>query len=130
MSTTHTLEDIQYILDGTLFSLVFIVIIWKKKAIASNYHYVETNFIHWSEKKHKNPNEAYGKSIETLYRIILPCLMIMGLTIFGPLIAVINDAGKVPLNDRSHFFLLWPKVSYINVYKCTYFRILLCNDST
>ncbi|XP_025200899.1 odorant receptor 49b-like [Melanaphis sacchari] len=104
------MELIQYMIVGVLYTLIFLVFIIKKDAIVSNYNFIQTKFIHWSNKRLLHPNIAYKKNIRTVKRLIIP-LVILSLSIaFGPLVSTINDIGKLPLNSRTHFVLFWPKI--------------------
>jgi len=105
------MELIQYMIVGILFTLIFLVFLIKKEAIASNYNFIQTIFIHWSNKRSLHPNVAYKKNIKTVKSLIIP-LAILSLSIaFGPLVSTINDIGKLPLDYRTHFVLFWPTVS-------------------
>lgn len=110
MTVASILEEIQYILDGIMYCLILIVLIGKKTEIVSTFNSIQTDFVRWSIKRESDPNKAYNKSVLILYRIIVPILIAASLPFVGPLLAVINDLGTVPLDDRSHFLLFWPKV--------------------
>ncbi|XP_060843016.1 uncharacterized protein LOC132923183 isoform X2 [Rhopalosiphum padi] len=104
------MELIQYMIVGILFTLIFLVFLIKKEAIASNYNFIQTIFIHWSNKRSLHPNVAYKKNIKTVKSLIIP-LAILSLSIaFGPLVSTINDIGKLPLDYRTHFVLFWPTI--------------------
>lgn len=105
------MELIQYMIVGVFYTLIFLVFILKKEAIMSNYNCIQTKFIRWSKKKSLHPNSVYKKNIETVKSLTIP-LAILSLSItFGPLVSTINDIGKLPLDNRAHFILFWPKVS-------------------
>jgi len=107
------IELIQYIIVGIFFCLIFMIFIIKKEAIVSNYNFVQTVFIDWSNKRALHPNVAYNKNIETLKHLSILLATISLSIAFGPLISAINDIGKLPLNYRTHFMLFWPKVSVL-----------------
>jgi len=110
-TTTLIMELIQYIIVGIYFSLIFVVFIFKKEAIMSNYDCIQTKFIQWSNKRALHPNAAYKENIKTFKSLSIP-LAILSLSIaFGPLVSTFNDIGKLPLDNRAHFVLFWPKVS-------------------
>jgi len=112
----NSLEQFQYVMSGLYYSSIFLIFLWKKKEITSNYNDIQTDFIKWSKNRGINPNKAYDLSIQTLYRILIPCLTTMFLILSGPFLAAVIDKGNVPLDDRSHFPLFWPKVStYIHI---------------
>jgi len=105
------MELIQYMIVGILYTLIFLVFIFKKEAIMSNYNFIQTKFIHWSNKKSLHPNAVYKKNIETVKSLVIPLATLSLSIAFGPLVSTINDIGKLPLDNRAHFVLFWPKVS-------------------
>jgi len=114
------MELIQYIIVGIYYCLIFMVFIIKKKTIVSNYNFIQTIFIQWSNKRALHPNKAYKENIKTIKSLSIP-LAILSLSIaLGPLVSAINDIGKLPLGHRAHFVLFWPKVSYQKYYDFVY----------
>lgn len=105
------MELIQYMIVGILYTLIFLVFILKNEAIMSNYNFIQTKFIHWSNKKSLHPNAVYKKNIETVKSLAIPLATLSLSIAFGPLVSTINDIGKLPLDNRAHFVLFWPKVS-------------------
>uniref|UniRef100_A0A2S2PJ41 Gustatory and odorant receptor 7 n=1 Tax=Schizaphis graminum TaxID=13262 RepID=A0A2S2PJ41_SCHGA len=104
------MELIQYMIVGIFFTLIFLVFLIKKEAIASNYNFIQTKFIHWSNKRSLHPNIAYKKNIKTVKSLIIPLAILSLSIVFGPLVSTINDIGKLPLDYRTHFVLFWPKI--------------------
>lgn len=72
---------------------------------------IETDFIRWSNKNEMNENYAYERTIHTIKSLIIPFVLTISFMLFGPLLSLIIDIGKLPLDHRSHFLLFWPKVS-------------------
>ncbi|XP_027848734.2 uncharacterized protein LOC114128419 [Aphis gossypii] len=104
------MELIQYMIVGILYTLIFLVFILKNEAIMSNYNFIQTKFIHWSNKKSLHPNAVYKKNIETVKSLAIPLATLSLSIAFGPLVSTINDIGKLPLDNRAHFVLFWPKI--------------------
>ncbi|VVC30762.1 Hypothetical protein CINCED_3A010888 [Cinara cedri] len=82
----------------------------------------------WSKKKQTNPNQAYEKVLKYFNDVKFGGLFVFCTIVIGPLIGALNDLGKIPLDDRSHFPLLWPKFGEKNdlrTYGMTYLAQLL-----
>lgn len=116
ITVASLLEQVQYIVAGWLFCLTYVILIWKKNAVASSYCFIETDFVQWSCRRGTNPDRAYKKCVQTFKVYVTPCVLISICVFFGPLLAAINDLGTVPLDDRSHFTMFWPKVSIPSKY--------------
>lgn len=116
MTMAIFLEQSQYILAGWLFCLTYVVFVWKHQAVVSSYNVIKTDFVRWSYKMETNPNKAYDISVRKFKIFVIPCVFISLCTFFGPLIAAVNDYGTVPLDDRSHFTMFWPKASIVLPY--------------
>lgn len=110
-TTSLVMELIQYIIVGIYFSSIFVVFIIKKEAIMSNYNCIQTKFMQWSNKRALHPNAAYKKNIKTIKSLSIPLAILLLSIVFGPLVSAFNDIGKLPLDNRAHFVLFWPKVS-------------------
>lgn len=106
------LEPIQYMLAGMLYCFVFILFLSKKQAILSNYKIIQTDFIIFSKIRGFDPNKSYRKTVHFFKRLMILILVVSCSISFGPVLAAINDLGVLPLDDRSHFGFVWPKVSF------------------
>ena len=116
IDTSFVMELIEYMIVGMYFGLIYMIFLIRKEAIVSNYNFIESKFIHWSNKRAMNPNAAYKKNTEALKSFIIPLAILLLSVVLGPLISAINDIGKLPLDHRAHFILFWPKVS-----RCPYY---------
>lgn len=87
-----------------------IMFILKRKAILSNYNFIQTDFIQWSNKRGINQNEAYEKITYIAKNVFILTTISLYIVIHAPFVEAINDFGNSPLDDPSHFALLWPKV--------------------
>lgn len=96
---------------AAMYSFIFLLFIFKKDAIASNYKLIKTDFVQLSKEKRRNPNYAYEKSLNTAKKLKIPILITFSFLSLGPLLSTIYDMGKLPINHRSHFIMYWPKVS-------------------
>lgn len=104
------LELIRYILSGLLYLMILIVFVFKKDAIFSNYQYIQTHFIEWSNKKRINLYQKNQQMLKYAKRVQFAAFFVYFSMVCGPIIEAFNDLGKIPLGDRSHFPLLWPRV--------------------
>lgn len=105
------LEILMYMMAGIHYSLILTVFVLNRRAIASNFAYIQTYFIKWSLIRGIDPNSGYEKHIKSTKRVIVPALIVVAFILFGPLLATLNDLGNIPLSDRSHFPIFWPQVS-------------------
>lgn len=115
MAISMELELAQNTIWGLLQCFILIVLFLKRKAIISNYKFIENEFVESSKRNKKNLNNAYEEIIRSFNRLIIPYgygIIISSIT-FEPLISTIKDLGKLPLDHRSHFILFWPKVKMI-----------------
>ncbi|KAL4121352.1 hypothetical protein QTP88_013881 [Uroleucon formosanum] len=76
----------------------------------SNYNCIQTKFMQWSNKRALHPNAAYKKNIKTIKSLSIPLAILLLSIVFGPLVSAFNDIGKLPLDNRAHFVLFWPKI--------------------
>lgn len=113
MPMNMVLENIQYILAGTLNILILTVFFLNKKPIVSNIHFIETSFIHWSYKRRTTPQKTYKQYLRTLNQMVSLTILAALNIIFGPLVTAIIDLDTMPLDDSSHFIMFWPKVSCV-----------------
>lgn len=111
LATSMKLELLQYIICGMLYTFIYVVCLFKKQVIISNYTLIETDFRNWSLIKGTNQNRAYEQNIRNVRKLTKPYIVMTIFTLFGPLLSTINDIGKKPIDHHSHFLLFWPKVS-------------------
>lgn len=99
------------IITGILHGVFLIVFEMKKPEIASNYSFIQNDFVRWSLRSKMDPDKVYKQIAMIITKLSGPTVILYGFLFFGPLLAAFNDLGKLPLNDRSHFLLYWPEVS-------------------
>lgn len=104
------LELTRYMLSGLLYLMILIVFLFKKDAIFSNYQYIQTHFVEWSNKRMINLYHKNRQMLKYAKRVQLAAFFVYFSMACGPVIEAFNDLGKIPLGDRSHFPLLWPRV--------------------
>lgn len=105
------LELYQYVIGGMLYTFILVVFLLKRRAITSNYKFIETDFRHWSIKKGTDQNHTYENNLRKVKILTKPFIVTICFIISGPLMSTLYDLGMKPIDHNSHFLLFWPKVS-------------------
>lgn len=110
MTLAMYLEQLQFVIAGLIYCLVYIVFIFKKKAVVTTFDIMQTDFIEWSLKSRMDPNEMYEKNVRMVKRFVGIIIAATFFISFGPLITTIYDLGELPLSHQSHWPVNWPEV--------------------